>query len=49
VKPNWVFEGTISPEGYAAYCDRWLQRDVQIIGGCCGIRPDHIAMMSELV
>ena len=43
-----IFESTISPEDYAAASQRWLQRDINIIGGCCGIRPDHIAEISKV-
>ena len=46
---NWIFEGTISPQAFAAASERWLARNVQIIGGCCGIRPDHIAALSTQV
>jgi len=44
----WVFEGTISPSDYAAASRRWLGRNVQVVGGCCGIRPDHIAALSAV-
>ncbi|MEM9628326.1 MAG: homocysteine S-methyltransferase family protein [Pseudomonadota bacterium] len=43
---KWIFDGTITPEDYAAASRGWLDRNVQIVGGCCGIRPDHIAAMS---
>lgn len=46
---NWIFEGTISPADYANHSDRWLNRNVQVIGGCCGIRPDHIAAIGQFV
>ncbi len=46
---KWIFESTISPEGYADYSRKWLDRDVRIIGGCCGVRPDHMAAVGELV
>ncbi|MEM9319745.1 MAG: homocysteine S-methyltransferase family protein [Pseudomonadota bacterium] len=42
---EWVFEGTITPEDYAAASTGWLDRGVNILGGCCGIRPDHIAAL----
>ena len=45
---NWVYEGTISPDEYREACERWLDRNVQVIGGCCGIRPDHIATLGDL-
>lgn len=43
IDPEWNFEGTIAPQDYAALTSRWLARNVQVIGGCCGIRPDHMA------
>ncbi len=45
----WIFEGTISPKDYATASRRWVERNVQIIGGCCGIRPEHIAATREVV
>ncbi|MDJ0824017.1 MAG: homocysteine S-methyltransferase family protein [Rhodobacter sp.] len=45
---KWVFEGTISPDAYAAASKKWLDRGVQVVGGCCGIRPDHIAELSKV-
>lgn len=49
VDGKWIYENAISPEGYAAHCSRWLERHVQVIGGCCGIRPDHMAAVSKVV
>jgi homocysteine S-methyltransferase len=46
---KWIYENAISPEAYAAHCHRWLKREIQVIGGCCGIRPDHMAAVSEVV
>ncbi|MGI9464701.1 MAG: homocysteine S-methyltransferase family protein [Aestuariivirgaceae bacterium] len=46
---KWIFDDTISPGDYAAGSRRWLARGVQVIGGCCGIRVDHIAALSEAV
>ena len=43
--PNWVFENMISADDYATASMRWVERGVQVIGGCCGIRPDHIAVI----
>ncbi len=47
VDSQWIFDGTISPEDYADASQRWLRRNVQIIGGCCGIRPEHIAALEQ--
>ncbi|MDJ0777730.1 MAG: homocysteine S-methyltransferase family protein [Gammaproteobacteria bacterium] len=49
IDDKWIFEGTITPADFALASQRWLQRKVQIIGGCCGIRPDHIAALSPQV
>ncbi|MEM8922077.1 MAG: homocysteine S-methyltransferase family protein [Actinomycetota bacterium] len=45
--PTWVFNDTISPADYADACDRWVARGVQVIGGCCGIRPHHIEVLRD--
>ncbi len=46
---EWHFEGTISPDDYAAEAQRWLGQGVNIIGGCCGISSKHIAKLKEIV
>lgn len=47
--PDWVFIDVITPEDYAAACVRWLERGVQIIGGCCGIGHEHIAHLRPII
>lgn len=47
--PVWVFVDVISAEDYAAACSRWIDRGVQIIGGCCGIGHEHIAHLAPIV
>lgn len=49
INDKWTFEGTISPEAYASASKQWLKRRVHLIGGCCGIRPDHMAAVRPLV
>ncbi len=49
VAPNWIFNDIISPESYAAAAASWLARGVQVIGGCCGIGVEHIALLQDLV
>jgi S-methylmethionine-dependent homocysteine/selenocysteine methylase len=36
----------ISPETYAAMARRWEADGATIVGGCCGIGPDHIACLA---
>ena len=48
VEDKWIFENVINPEDYATLADQWLDRGVQVIGGCCGIGPSHIQSLSGL-
>ncbi|MEM7301479.1 MAG: homocysteine S-methyltransferase family protein [Pseudomonadota bacterium] len=49
VDDKWIFDGTISPKDFALAGRSWLDRKVQLVGGCCGIRPDHIAELSKII
>jgi homocysteine S-methyltransferase len=46
-QPNWVFHDTISREDHTDACLSWVERGVQVIGGCCGIGPDHIRHLRD--
>jgi homocysteine S-methyltransferase len=48
VEDKWIFENVINPEDYATVADRWVDRGVQVIGGCCGIGPTHIRTLTSL-
>ena len=39
--PDWVF-GEITPEEFAIKAKEWWAQGVSVIGGCCGISPEHI-------
>ncbi|MFW5734021.1 MAG: homocysteine S-methyltransferase family protein [Oceanidesulfovibrio sp.] len=43
--PHWRFEDTLEPEEFAAAAMEWVGRGVRAVGGCCGIRPRHIAAL----
>lgn len=50
--PQWegeklVYNGT--PEVMAAYAHRVRENGVQLIGGCCGSGPAHIALMRQVL
>src|SRR5215204_4071276 len=47
IMPNWQFIDTISPEDFATQAQGWLEMGVQLIGGCCGIGPEHIRLLKE--
>jgi homocysteine S-methyltransferase len=40
--PNWRFTDVIAPRHFEDYCRDWLAAGVQILGGCCGLTPEHI-------
>src|SRR5581483_11004547 len=46
--PVWEFDG-LSPEEYAAEALGWVTRGVQVVGGCCGTRPEHIRRLKEIL
>ena len=37
----------ITPEAYLRYAEVWVESGADIIGGCCGITPDHIGVLAE--
>ena len=39
----------ITPERYADYAQSWIAAGANIIGGCCGIGPEHIKAISDSV
>ena len=46
--PNWQFVDTITPERFAEFAEQWIGAGAQIVGGCCGLGPEHIAAISHL-
>ena len=41
--------GENTPERYADDGRRWLEIGAQIVGGCCGTTPEHIAALRPIV
>jgi S-methylmethionine-dependent homocysteine/selenocysteine methylase len=46
---GWRFESEIGGREYAEMARRWRAEGAQIIGGCCGTRPEHIAAARNAV
>jgi homocysteine S-methyltransferase len=44
--PNWVFDGLAPPE-YLQQAIAWAVRGAQLIGGCCGVGPEHIRALAD--
>ncbi len=49
VGPLWRFDEHIRPTQYAQLARSWREEGAQIIGGCCGTTPEHIAAVAEAV
>ncbi|MEM7536580.1 MAG: homocysteine S-methyltransferase family protein [Chloroflexota bacterium] len=45
--PNWQFVDIISPEAFVQECQGWRDMGATILGGCCGIGPEHIQLLKE--
>lgn len=39
---------TLTPKAYQEFAKTWIQAGATIIGGCCGITPEHLAVLTEL-
>jgi S-methylmethionine-dependent homocysteine/selenocysteine methylase len=37
----------LTPRGYLAWVDDWIDRGATIVGGCCGIGPEHIRAIRD--
>jgi S-methylmethionine-dependent homocysteine/selenocysteine methylase len=46
VMPHWQFVDIISPDDLVAGVQGWIRRGVRIVGGCCGIGPEHIEVLN---
>ena len=46
--PNWQFEEIISPENLLDYSEGWVEQGVSVIGGCCGLGPEHTKALTKL-
>jgi S-methylmethionine-dependent homocysteine/selenocysteine methylase len=39
----------LDPAGYVDFMEDWIRRGATIVGGCCGIGPEHIAAMRSKI
>jgi len=46
--PNWQFENILTAEEFVDYAQGWVDSGVQIVGGCCGLSPEHIEALRPL-
>ena len=45
--PHWQFHDVATPDAFAATAARWVEEGVRVVGGCCGLGPEHIRAMVE--
>jgi S-methylmethionine-dependent homocysteine/selenocysteine methylase/tRNA1(Val) A37 N6-methylase TrmN6 len=45
--PGWKFDEAVGPAAYAELALQWREEGAQIIGGCCGVGPGHIAAAAQ--
>jgi len=38
----------LSPKEFLEYCTNWFESGVRVLGGCCGLGPEHISVLQEL-
>ena len=46
--PNWQFSEAISPFELVKFALPWVDNNVNIIGGCCGLGPEHTKQLASL-
>ena len=48
-RPAWGFDPGFTPELVASYAGEWMTDGCQIVGGCCGATPAHVAAIAAVV
>ena len=46
--PHWQFADVIPPNEFLRFASEWVEAGVQIVGGCCGLSPEHIKAIAPL-
>jgi S-methylmethionine-dependent homocysteine/selenocysteine methylase len=46
---QWRWEHTTTPEEMAEHARGFVAEGMNIVGGCCGVRPEHIAAIARAV
>jgi S-methylmethionine-dependent homocysteine/selenocysteine methylase len=45
--PDWKFVDIIPIPAFVELARLWVERGVRLVGGCCGIGPDHIRALAQ--
>lgn len=46
-KGKGEYDEHFTPDAYAQYVDEWRERGAEIVGGCCGVFPEHIEAVAR--
>ena len=44
---KWTFNSIISPKEYSKQASIWMEKGINLIGGCCGITTEHMKYIAE--
>ena len=47
IMPNWQFVEIIAPDDLVREAQAWVDSGVQVLGGCCGLGPEHVGALAE--
>ena len=47
IMPNWQFVDVIEPDKLAKIAQTWIDNGARMVGGCCGLGPEHIAALRQ--
>lgn len=47
--PHWRFDTVCSPQEFVDHALRWIGDGAAMVGGCCGLGPEHIAALARAV
>ncbi len=45
--PGWKFDERVGPEQFGELAAQWREEGAQIVGGCCGVTPEHITALPD--
>jgi S-methylmethionine-dependent homocysteine/selenocysteine methylase len=45
--PNWQFVDVIEPDELAKSAQSWMEDGIRMVGGCCGLGPEHISALRQ--
>jgi homocysteine S-methyltransferase len=49
IMPNWQFVDVIEPQALAELAKGWVADGIRMVGGCCGLGPEHISAIRAVL